>query len=140
MSCSVFVRLAESNLASKLSRSVLRVAMLTVVVGASAFSVSRAEPLDRRANVTFYEPVELPGVALEPGTYEFRMAEPNITQVFTKEGQLVGTFLTESTESLHPADAAQFTLEERPGDGKMAVTKWMNAGDTRGIRFIYHNW
>lgn len=73
-------------------------------------SVAKAisESIDHRTYFTFSGPVELPGVALAPGKYLFRVVNPttssNVVQVLSADGkQAYGMFFTLAAERMTPA-------------------------------------
>src|ERR1700722_10508631 len=63
--------------------------------------------------MTFDQPVELPGIALPPGSYVFKTSGNGLVQVFdANESRVLGNFLTVPAYRLEPADKTSVLLEE----------------------------
>lgn len=110
-----------------------------LVVGAG---IARGDTANRQTIVTFSAPVELPGVVLPTGTYQFRVLTTtgtrNIVQVFNEAGtNLFGTFVTIPDFRRAPAPETVIHFEERPSGSPMAVKSWFYPGDTIGVQFVY---
>src|SRR5580658_10870899 len=74
----------------------------TMLAGFGAAQAS-AQTADERTFFTFSGPVELPGIALAPGTYMFRLIAPNndhsVVQVLSADGrEIYGLFFTLQVE------------------------------------------
>jgi hypothetical protein len=101
-----------------------------------------AQPMDQRVFFTFSAPVELPGVALAPGKYMFRLADPNasldVIQVLSGDGgKSYGIFFTVGDYRTEPADQPEIRFIETPAGTPPAVRAYWNLGETRGHEFIY---
>jgi len=57
----------------KVSAAVMSLGLLLVTV----VSIARADEFDLRTEVTFQEPVQIPGMVLAPGKYIFTLVSPN---------------------------------------------------------------
>jgi pyruvate/2-oxoglutarate dehydrogenase complex dihydrolipoamide acyltransferase (E2) component len=101
---------------------------------------------DQRTIMTFSSAVELPGVTLEPGTYEFRLADTpqrNVVQVFRKEGdQSVGgkpmgqwTFIP--AERPRASDETVVMFKEAREGTTPAIQYWYFPSERIGKEFIY---
>ena len=82
---------------------------VAAVVAVAWLTVSRAaaDTFDERVYFTFSGPVELPGVALPPGKYVFRLANPetgrSVVQVLSADGKMAyGLFFTRPAERHSP--------------------------------------
>jgi hypothetical protein len=112
-------------------------AMALILVGASA---SSAQLADRRAYFTFNTPVEVPGVALPPGKYLFRVANPEgtIVQVLSADGTKVfSTAFSIPAIRPAPAEVPEVRLIEAPAGVPPAVKTWWYPGESTGREFIY---
>ncbi len=104
--------------------------------------LAKADVWDQKTDITFGQPVEIPGQVLPPGTYVFKLmdslADRNIVEVFNKdETHLYGTFLAIPDYRLHPTGKPIITFEERASGAPEAVRAWFYPGDTFGHEFVY---
>ena len=86
-------------LRAKLRGGVYALATLALL----APGLASAQPADKRTYFTFSGPVEMPGVALPAGQYEFRLANPdssrNVIQVSSRDGKKsYGLFATHNAQ------------------------------------------
>jgi hypothetical protein len=103
---------------------------------------ANADQWDQKTIFTFSGPVEVPGQALQAGTYVFKLldspSDRNIVQVFSKdERHLYGTFLAVPDQRLQPADKTIITFNETPSGSPEAVRAWFYPGDSYGHQFVY---
>ena len=56
---------------------VVRCGYLVAALGWITVAILSAQPADKRTFFTFSGPVEVPGVALPPGKYIFRIVDPD---------------------------------------------------------------
>ena len=103
---------------------------------------TQADEWDKKTDVTFSQPVEVPGVVLSAGTYVFKLAESasdrSIVQIFNKEqNHVYATIQAIADERLQPADKTVITFEERAKGAPVAVKAWFYPGDNAGVRFVY---
>ena len=97
----------------------------------------KADAWDKRTELTFSAPFELPGVVLSPGTYVFKLLESpsdrNIVQVFSKdETKLYATILAIPDYRLTPASKTIVRFEERRTGTPEAIKEWFYPGDELG--------
>jgi hypothetical protein len=90
---------------------------------------------------TFSGPVEVPGVVLPAGTYQFKLADPdtdrNVVQILSNDGsQVYATLLTMPNESVTATDDPIVRLEERPAGSPEAIRAICYPGAT-GMEFVY---
>jgi hypothetical protein len=114
---------------------VLLLAWLTV-------AVLPAQPDDKRTFFTFSGPVEVPGVALPPGKYIFRIVDPTtggrVVQVLSADGSKpYAMFFSIPAERPTPADEPEIRFMETPEGVPPAIKTWWNPGETIGREFIY---
>lgn len=125
-------------LRAKLLGGVYAVATLALL----APGVASAQPADKRTYFTFSGAVEMPGVALPPGQYEFRIANPdtsrNVIQVLSRDGQKnFGLFTTHNTERTTASDDAEIRFMEAGPGTPPAIRTWWYAGERTGYEFVY---
>lgn len=121
--------------------------LATVIFGLALLTIPypptvKADAWDKRTELTFSAPVELPGVVLSPGTYVFKLLESpsdrNIVQVFSKdETKLYATILAIPDYRLTPASKTIVRFEERPAGTPEAIKEWFYPGDEYGEEFAY---
>src|SRR5580765_6705209 len=80
-------------------------------------AIATAQPANKRTLFTFSGAVDMPGVALPAGQYEFTIANPdtsrNVIQVRSRDGKKsYGMFLTHSAERATAANDAQVRFME----------------------------
>jgi hypothetical protein len=102
----------------------------------------KADEWDRKTEISFSAPVEVPGVVLAPGRYVFKLMDSqsnrNIVQIFSDdEKHLYATVLAIPTYRMNPPDKTLITFEERPAGSPEAVHEWFYPGDQYGEEFIY---
>jgi Protein of unknown function (DUF2911) len=99
-----------------------------------------AEEADQATKLTFSEPVEIPGMALQAGTYLFK-ADPNnlnIVRVFNADDtHLYTTLETNPTQRTAPTKDAVVTLAEQRNGTPEALVNWFYPGRTVGHKFLY---
>lgn len=105
-------------------------------------SAMAAQPLDKRTYFTFSAPVEVPGVALPPGKYMFRVVDPdtggNVVQVVSEDGQKpYAMFFTIPAVRLTPAPEPEVRFMETPAGTPRAIKTWWFPAETLGREFIY---
>jgi hypothetical protein len=101
-----------------------------------------ADAWDKRTEVTFSGPVEIPGKVLTSGTYVFKLldlgATRNIVQIFDKdEKKLYATLITVPDYRLQPTGQTVIRFEERPSNTPEAIKAWFYPGDNYGQQFVY---
>ena len=103
----------------------------------------KADQWNKRTMVTLNEPLEVPGIVLEPGTYIFQLADSqanrHIVQIWTGDGMyLIATIMALPAYRLEPSDHTVLNYDERPVDQPMALRQWFYPGDNMGQEFVYH--
>jgi LPXTG-motif cell wall-anchored protein len=101
-----------------------------------------AQPADKRTFFTFSGNVEMPGVALPAGKYEFRIANPdssrNVIQVRSGDGKKTfGLFLTHSAQRVTASDEAEVRFLEAGAGVPPAIKTWWYPGERTGYEFVY---
>jgi hypothetical protein len=95
-----------------------------------------------RTFMTFNTRVELPGVTLEPGEYEFRLApmsdSRDVVQVLKKDdSKVIGQWTFVQAQRPRATDDTVVMFKEAPEGGVPAVQYWYYPGRTVGKEFIY---
>ena len=101
-----------------------------------------AQTADERTFFTFSGPVELPGIALAPGRYMFRLISPSndhsFVQVVSADGkEIYGLFLTLPIERAPLQSQADVRLVESAAGAPPAIQAWWSPYDSTGFEFIY---
>jgi hypothetical protein len=112
------------------------------VLGLFTVAGASAQPDDKRTFFTFSGPVEVPGVALAPGKYLFRIVDPSsggkVVQVLSADGtRPYAMFFTIPAYRLTPASETEIRFMETSADAPPAIKTWWFPGDTMGREFIY---
>jgi hypothetical protein len=101
-----------------------------------------AQARDQRTLLTFDQAVEIPGNTLEPGTYEFRLADSradrHIVQVWNEQGtELIATLMAVPERRLEASGEALVSLATGEAGTKPALRAWFYPGERTGHRFVY---
>jgi hypothetical protein len=101
-----------------------------------------ADDWDKATKLTFSEPVEVPGMALQAGTYWFTLADGdsdrNIVQIWDADRtHLVKTILAIPDYRLQPTGKTVIHFEERPSGSPEAIHSWFYPGANYGEEFVY---
>jgi hypothetical protein len=124
----------------KLHKSYIVVGM--IIAFALFFEIAaHADNTFQATQITFSQPVQIPGQVLPSGTYLFKLLNGDnldIVQIFNSDGtHLYATTETVPTESRQSVDDTAVTLVEQ-GTGKPDVLlKWFYPGDETGHEFVY---
>jgi hypothetical protein len=119
---------------------ILRCGLAVGVLGWLYVTSVSAQPSDKRTFFTFSAPVEVPGVALPPGKYLFRIADPQsgVVQVLNADGtKAYAQFFTIPAERPTPPSEPEIRFMETPAGTPPAIQTWWHAGETIGREFIY---
>ena len=120
-------------------RTLMAIACLGALVLAHE---ARADAWNKKTTITFSQPVELPGVVLQAGTYVFKLVDlpgtRNVVQVFNAEENEVYTTMI-GIPHLHPEphEKPYVGFEERPAGAPVAVHEWFYPGNDTGLEFVY---
>jgi len=102
---------------------------------------ARAGQMDKITVVTIDQPVEIPGVVLGAGTYEFKIAGadmPDVVQIFDRDGrQLVATLMAIPVYRSTPSDDSTIKVGERSAGSPPAIEQWFRPGENYGLEFLY---
>jgi hypothetical protein len=107
-----------------------------------ALPVARADEGNEATEVTFSQPVQIPGRVLPAGTYWFVLpenaAEHDQVRIYNSDRTILyATLLTANAERLQPTDNAAFTFTERRSGQPQAIVSWFYPGRLNGHEFLY---
>jgi hypothetical protein len=119
-----------------------RVVCVVAVLAVLTMAHPSAQLADRRTFFTFNTPADLPGVALAPGKYLFRILNPEsstrVVQVMNADGtKSYGIFPTRSIVRFDPPAEPELRFMETAAGTPPAVKVWWHPGETTGQEFIY---
>jgi len=121
---------------------VVRCGIAVAVLGWLIVATVTTQPFDKRTFFTFSAPVEVPGVALPPGNYLFRIADPDsggkVVQVLSADGtKPYALFFSVQAERPTPASEPEVRFIETPEGTPPAIKTWWHPGERTGREFIY---
>jgi hypothetical protein len=102
-----------------------------------------ADQWDKKTTVTFSQPFEIPGMALPPGTYVFKLlnssSDRHIVLVYNEaEDHLYKIILAINNYRLNPTSDSVFKFgEERANGAPQVLRAWFWPGDNFGQEFVY---
>jgi len=116
--------------------SILCLALATAIL----VPVLHADEANQATNVTFSQPMQIPGKVLPAGSYWIQMArngDPDVIQILTEQHEIIATLFTIRSERSKPTEQSEFVLAS-PGDGKaQAIVAWFYPNRTEGHEFLY---
>jgi hypothetical protein len=102
---------------------------------------AHADEADQATEITFSQPIQVPGQILPAGTYLFKLANSddlNIVQIFSSDRtHLYATLQTIPTEGRRVADDTTVALAEQGAGKPDVLLKWFYPGDETGHEFVY---
>lgn len=118
------------------------------VMGAIFVPSIRADESNKKTEVTFSGPVEIPGVhlagfrILPAGSYIFKILDSqsnrHIVQIFSKDEKTIyATILAIPNYRLKATDKTVITFRERPAGEPEALRAWFYPGRNSGEEFVY---
>ena len=127
-------------LSRKLLLSVGIFAILALVVPATA--TPQELNTNQRTLFTFSAPVQLPGVTLPAGKYQFQLANSlanrHIVQVYNADGsKMITTILAIAAQRTDVPNDPEIRFFETPADMPPAIQTWWFPGTKTGHEFIY---
>jgi hypothetical protein len=120
--------------------------LLSIVVALFVFATPAAplgaETIDKLTYLTFSGTVQVPGVRLDPGTYRFRLANPdtsrNVIQVLSHDGSTVyAMFHTMPDSRTTVTKESTVTFRETPAGVPPAIKSLFYGGEHGGYEFEY---
>ena len=107
------------------------------------FEVSaHADMRDQATQITFSQPVQIPGQVLPAGTYWFLLAniseQQDVVQIYNSDrSKLYATLETASIERQEATDGIEVKLAEQESSKPDALVAWFYPGETIGHEFLY---
>ena len=104
---------------------------------------ARADEYDQASQLTFSQPVQIPGRVLPAGTYWFVLADVsianrNIIHIFNSDrSTLHATVSTITAERAQSSDRTALTFAERDSTQPSAILDWFYPGRKTGHEFVY---
>lgn len=102
---------------------------------------AHASEADQATEITFNQPIQIPGQILPAGTYLFRLANSDdldVVQIFSPDRtHLYTTLQTIPTENQQDTGDTMVTVVEQGAGKPDALLKWFYAGAETGHRFVY---
>lgn len=104
---------------------------------------AHASEADQSTQITFNQPVQVPGEVLPAGTYLFKLLDSvslNTVQIFSSDGKrLYATLNTIPTEANQAAGHTTVAFAEQGAGKPDFLLKWFYPGEQTGHRFVYSN-
>ena len=120
---------------------------LFLLAGGLALAVlpaMKADPVKKATTITFSQPIEIPGMVLEPGTYVMKVPDPYTHQWevgFYNRNESHLYKLVRTVPAYRPVlnndGKTVITFEERAAGAPRAIDKWYFPGDYYGREFVY---
>lgn len=107
------------------------------------FEVSaHADMSDQATQITFSQPVQIPGQVLPAGTYWFLLAntseQQDMVQIYNSDrSKLYATLETATIESQEATGHTVVKLAEQESSKPDALVAWFYPGETTGHEFLY---
>lgn len=112
------------------------------LIGTLLAPATKADPQYKRTEVTFHQPVEIPGMVLLPGKYVMKLLDPytdtKIVRFYNaQENHMYAMVFTVPDYRQRTTDHTVITFEERAHGAPHAIKEWFPAGDNWGEQFVY---
>lgn len=120
----------------------IALAVFAVVLSVALMPTMQADTWNKKTVLTVNEPVQLPTMLLQPGTYVLKLmdssSDRHIVQVFDSTDQhLITTVLAIPNYRLRRTGKTEFQFWEVPAGQPKALRAWFYPGDTVGDEFAY---
>ncbi len=124
----------------------LRIWAAVVSVGilmAVSWPSAKADTSDWDTFMTFSAPVEVPGMVLPAGKYEFRVLDRTgsgyLVGILDSHGRYLEAVQAEAEYRLKLSDRTIVRLEKRNPGSPEAVVSWFYPDENYGVQFVYPN-
>jgi len=117
-------------------------AMLYVAMACSALTQDYSgSEWYKKSTLSTEEPVEFPGIVLEPGVYTIKLKEigdrRSVVQILNQdETQVLATLIALPDHRLRPEEGSEFRFHEVRA-GPRPIQTWYFPGDLVGLEFVY---
>jgi hypothetical protein len=103
---------------------------------------SVADEYDKKTTITINEPLEVPGIVLQPGKYVFKLlnssSNRHIVEVMNERmDHLYALSFTAAARKIQPKGKTVLSFYEGKNGQPMAVRQWFWPGDLDGQEFLY---
>jgi hypothetical protein len=103
---------------------------------------AHADESDQSTELTFSEPIQIPGQVLPAGTYVFELVngdtQRNIVRIFNADRTVVyATLPTIATDRRKPVGFTVVEMAEQKAGQPDALVNWFYPGDDVGHEFVY---
>jgi hypothetical protein len=115
--------------------------LLGALLMAPVIPQAKADLWNEQTELTFNQPVAIPGVMLAAGTYVFQIdnSNSNRVQIFNRDdNQLVAIEKTVPAYRVNPTAHTVVTFEERAANTPEAIHDWFYPGMNYGHQFVYN--
>jgi len=122
--------------------SIARAAAIGVLAIMSFPAASMADDYDKKTIITISEPLEVPGIVLQPGKYVFKLlnssSNRHIVEVMNERmDHLYALTFTAAARKVQPKGRTVLTFYEGKGDQPHAIRQWYWPGELDGQEFLY---
>jgi len=122
--------------------SIARAAAIGVLAIMSFPAASMADDYDKKTIITITEPLEVPGIVLQPGKYVFKLlnssSNRHIVEVMNERmDHLYALTFTAAARKIQPKGRTVLTFYEGKGDQPHAIRQWYWPGELDGQEFLY---
>jgi hypothetical protein len=104
--------------------------------------MARADIWNQKTELSFSQPIEIPGTVLPAGTYWFVLldsqSDRNLVQIFSKNwSKEYATLQTIPEDRVAATSRTEVEFAERPHDKPEALLSWYYPGQLTGHEFLY---
>jgi len=122
--------------------SIARAAAIGVLAIISFPAASMADDYDKKTIITITEPLEVPGIVLQPGKYVFKLlnssSNRHIVEVMNERmDHLYALTFTAAARKVQQKGRTVLTFYEGKGDQPHAIRQWYWPGELDGQEFLY---
>jgi len=122
--------------------SIARAAAIGVLAIMSFPAASLADDYDKKTIITITEPLEVPGIVLQPGKYVFKLlnssSNRHIVEVMNERmDHLYALTFTAAARKIQQKGRTVLTFYEGKGDQPHAIRQWYWPGELDGQEFLY---
>jgi hypothetical protein len=122
--------------------SISRAAAIGVLAIVSFPAASVADDYDKKTIITITEPLEVPGIVLQPGKYVFKLlnssSNRHIVEVMNERmDHLYALTFTAAARKIQPKGRTVLTFYEGKGNQPHAIRQWYWPGELDGQEFLY---
>jgi hypothetical protein len=121
---------------------ILALAAFAMFISVAIMPTIQADTWNKKTILTVNEPLQLPTMLLQPGTYTLKLmdsqSDRHIVQVFDKNDQhLITTILAIPNYRMRRTGKTEFQFWETPEGQPKALRAWFYPGDVVGDEFAY---